>query len=143
RNLQERQLTRARTMIRDNAIGREEYDQIAAASEKARATVGAQQAARDLAKLNLDYTRVTAPWSGRISRRLVDPGNLVNADNTILTTLVNDAQLYAYFDVDERTYLDLLGTGAAGLKSGSDLANLKFPVLMRLTNEDQFAHKGV
>src|SRR5262249_5059637 len=91
-------------------------------------------------QLYLDFTKVTAPLGGRISRRLVDPGNLVNADNTVLTTIVRDDQLYAYFDVDERTYLDLVGPHTS--EKSAWLAGLEFPVLMRLANEDEFTRKG-
>jgi multidrug efflux system membrane fusion protein len=140
RNLQMKNSQRARKMIQSNSIAREEYDTTAATEEKARATVGAMEAARDLAQLNLDYTRVTAPLSGRISRRFVDPGNLINADTTTLTTIVSDSQLYAYFDVDERTYLDLLGA-AKGQQAW--LTGLQFPVLMSLANEgNKFEHVG-
>src|SRR4051812_35538467 len=109
RELQEANAIRARRLYGTRAMGREEYDQIMAASAKSAATVGSLEAARNRAKLYVDYCNVTAPFSGRISRRLVDPGNLVKADDTILTTLVADDPVYAYFDVDERTYLDLTG----------------------------------
>jgi RND family efflux transporter MFP subunit len=141
RNLQEKNAQRARVLIGSKSIAREDYDTILATSEKAAATVGAIEAARDLAELNLSYTRVTAPLSGRISRRFVDPGNLVTADTTILTTMVSDNPLYAYFDVDERTYLDLVGPAKSG--QGSWLTELRFPVLMRTANEDQFTHSGI
>jgi RND family efflux transporter MFP subunit len=141
RNLQARNAARARIMIESKSIAREDYDAMIATDEKARATVGALEAARDQAQLNLVYTRVIAPISGRISRRNVDPGNLVTADNTSLTTLVSDRQLYAYFDVDERTYLNLV----ASVKPGQSTlpAALQFPVLMSLANEgDRFEHVG-
>jgi RND family efflux transporter MFP subunit len=141
RNLQDKNVRRAKQMGRDNSIAREDYDTMVAAGEKAHATVGSAQAMRDLAQLNLDYTRVIAPHNGRISRRFVDPGNLVNADNTILTTLVRDDQLYAYFDVDERTYLDLVGPEKP--TQGSWITGLRFPVLMRLANEEAFARTGM
>ncbi len=108
--------------------------------DKAEATVGAMQAARDRAKLYLDYTQVTAPVTGRISRRFVDPGNLINADTTVLTTIVTEDPMYAYFDVDERTYLDLLATIAPGKTSWYE--GLKLPVLMRLANENDFEKVG-
>ena len=63
------------------------------------------KAARDRAKLNLEYTRVRAPISGRISRRMIDPWNMVKAEETPLTTVVSLDQMYAYFDVDEATAL--------------------------------------
>jgi RND family efflux transporter MFP subunit len=141
RNLQAKNAVRAQQMIASKSIAREDFDTMIASEEKARATVGAMEAARDQAQLNLDYTHVIAPWSGRVSRRLVDPGNLVTADNTILTTLVRDDQLYAYFDVDERSYLNLVGSIKPG--SASWLAGLQFPVLMSLANEgEKFDHVG-
>jgi RND family efflux transporter MFP subunit len=105
------------------------------------------KASRDKAKLNLDYTHVLwekenrkdekngtpAPAVGRISRRFVDPGNLVLADNTLLTTIVTEDPIYAYFDVDERTYEDKF--------SGPGL--LQSPVLIRLANEEEeFSQAG-
>ena len=131
------------------AIGPEDYDQLVAARDKAKATVSAMKATRDRAKLFLDFTRVTAPplvdddgkpLVGRISRRQVDPGNLVNADQTILTTLVSVDRMYAYFDVDERTYLELATLADRG--TDSSFSSRKFPVMMRLANEEEFAHKG-
>jgi RND family efflux transporter MFP subunit len=138
--LQERNVARARRLLSTSGIAQEEYETTVAALEKARANVGAMRAARDMAKLNLDYTRVTAPLTGRVSRRFVDPGNLVVQDSTLLTTVVNDEQLYAYFDVDERTYLDLRGSGSPGQESM--LAGQKLPVLMRLANEETFTRAG-
>ncbi len=78
--------------------------------------------------------------TGRISRRFVDPGNLIMADQTILTTIVADDPAYVYFDVDERTYLDLIQATAPGVTSS--ISGLQFPVLMRLANEEQFTHGG-
>src|SRR5262249_56109987 len=114
-------------------MGRERFDWTRAALDKSAATVGALEAARDKAKLYLDYTRVIAPVTGRISRRFVDPGNLVTADNTVLTTIVTEDRMYAYFDVDERTYLELLAPIAPGQKSWYEGLNL--PVLMLLAHE--------
>jgi RND family efflux transporter MFP subunit len=140
-NLQARNVQRARVMAGSNSIAREDYDTMVASDLKAKANVGALEAARDMASLNLVYTHVTAPLSGRVSRRQVDPGNLITADNTILTTIVSDRQLYAYFDVDERTYLDLVGPHKPGQESW--LAGLEFPVLMSLANEgDKYEHVG-
>jgi len=141
RNLQQQLANRARRLFDENSISREEYEQIAATYAKSQATVGSMEAARDLNKLYLYWTRVTAPLSGRISRRNVDPGNLVNADNTILTRVVSDGQLYAYFNVDERTYMDLLATAVQ--TQSSWLSGLRVPVLMRLVNEDEFSRPGI
>jgi RND family efflux transporter MFP subunit len=140
-NLQQKISSRAKELVRTRAMSQEEADTAVATWEKSQATVDAMGATRDRAQLYVGYTRVLAPQSGRISRRFVDPGNLVNADNTILTTIVSDSELYAYFDVDERTYLDLVGQKAAGQSSW--LEGLQFPVLMRLVNEEQFTHPAV
>jgi RND family efflux transporter MFP subunit len=138
RKYQEKTMDRARTMIANKSIGRDEYDQDVAAWEKSKATVGAMEAARDRAQLYVNYTRVISPVMGRVSRRYVDPGNLVNADNTMLTTVVTENPLHASFDVDERTYLDLLGPG-----HGSWFSGYQLPVLMKLANEDDFTRAGV
>lgn len=139
-NLQQKISTRARVLAGHNAMGQEDYETATATLEKSRATIEATTATRDRAQLYLDYTRVTAPMSGRISRRYVDPGNLVNADSTILTTIVNDDQLYAYFDVDERTYLELVGPAK---DPKALLTKLRLPVQARLANEEQFTRSGV
>jgi RND family efflux transporter MFP subunit len=161
-NLQEKNARRARAMIGSQSISKEDYDTMIATAEKSKATTGAMEAARDMAQINLDWTRVIAPLSGRISRRNVDPGNLAAADNTVLTTLVSDDPMYAYFDVDERTYLNLVqaaagksgkeppapaaATGGKSSRSPSKgaalLSTLKLPVEMELANEQDFSHAG-
>jgi RND family efflux transporter MFP subunit len=141
RKLHEKNAERARVMVQSRSISREEFDTTMAALDKAAASLGSFEAARDKAKLYLDYTRVTAPVTGRVSRRFVDPGNLVNADNTVLTTIVTENPLYGYFDVDERTYLSLLAQSPTGSSATSDVLN--FPVLMQLANEKEFATAGV
>jgi RND family efflux transporter MFP subunit len=138
--VQEKNAERAKSLQRSRVIPTEDYDTILATLAKDRATVEAMQASRDRAKLFLDWTRVTAPLTGRISRRLVDPGNLVNADQTLLTTIVTEDPMYVYFDVDERTFLDLTGPGSPGLSSRS--FGLDFPVLLRLANEEEFRQAG-
>jgi RND family efflux transporter MFP subunit len=108
--------------------------------EETKANIQSATAQRDQAKINLGYCTVYAPFSGRISRRYVDPGNSVMADNTILTTLVTEDPIYAYFDVDERTYLDLMNAPVP--KQTSWFSGLQYPVLMRLSNEDEYVRVG-
>ena len=163
-NLMEKNAERARKLIVNKSISREELETQVSAFEKSVASVGAMRAMREKAKLYLDYTQVLwerdkqagvvnetrTPLTGRVSRRFVDPGNLVLADNTILTTIVTENPMYAYFDVDERTYLDLLAIHAAGagpspIPKGREgwSEGLKLPVLMRLANEDSFGKDKV
>src|SRR5262245_44523910 len=100
-------LKRAQQLVKDKSISQEEFDKVNGDVEEAKAAVDVAERARDLAKVNLDYTKVKAPIAGKIGRRFVDPGNLIKADDTLLTTIVSQGQLYAYFDVDERTVLRL------------------------------------
>mgnify|MGYP001627777578 FL=1 len=94
---------RASTLLESRAISREEHDQRQAALMNARARVDAAEAALDTAELDLEYTRVTAPVSGRTGRALVTRGNLANADQTLLTTVVSVNPVHVYFQADERT----------------------------------------
>ena len=96
---------RARTSFSRGAVSSEDLDHALYDRNEADAAVGVARASRDSAQLNLDFTKVIAPVSGRISRRLVDPGNLIKADDTPLTTIVSQDPIYVYFHVDERTTL--------------------------------------
>src|SRR5580765_2522697 len=102
-------LGRAQRLVSTRTIGKEEYDRIAGDSREAAASRAAAQAAVDRAQLDLGFTKVTAPVSGRISRYFVTVGNLVQAGDltggTLLTTIVSVDPMYAYFDVDEHTVL--------------------------------------
>lgn len=95
--------TRAETLLQNRAISREEYDQRNAALMSAKAQVEAAQAALQTAELDLQYTRVTAPVSGRAGRALVTRGNLANADQTLLTTVVSVNPVHVYFEADEKS----------------------------------------
>jgi multidrug efflux pump subunit AcrA (membrane-fusion protein) len=96
---------RASKLLQAHAISQEEFDTRVAGLEQADANVEAAQAALDTAALNLTFTRVTAPISGRISRALVTEGNLVSTGQTLLTTLVSLDPIYVRFDGDEQAYL--------------------------------------
>jgi RND family efflux transporter MFP subunit len=104
---EERQEAQAAVETANAARARAKADVLVAVAnvEVARADLKALEAMRNEAKLNLDYCRVLSPISGRISRQMIDPGNLVKANDTVLTSIVNLDWMYAYFDVDERTML--------------------------------------
>jgi len=131
---------RADALLKRNAIGMEEYDRIQGDFAESKATIGAATAALDMAQLNLDFTRVTAPIGGRLSRRMVDPGNLVKADDTILTSIVSLDPMYVNFDIDERTMLKIRRLIAEGkMKSRVET---EVPVLVGLSDEQGFPHAG-
>lgn len=105
-----------------------------------RAGMLAAQGSQKLAKLNLDYTQVTAPFDGRIGRHLVDEGNLVGAGEFTLLASVNQIDpLYVYFPMNERDLLRV--TGETGL-SPAQAQNLKTPLSLGLANETAYPHKG-
>jgi len=131
---------RATKLVAQHAISQEEFDTRTAGREQAEANVAAAQAALDAAALNLEFTRVTAPIAGRISRALVTSGNFVTSGQTLLTTLVSLDPIYVSFDGDEQQYLrySKLARGASGkLPAGRN------PVVVGLADETGFPHQGV
>ena len=133
---------RARTTYSRDAISRSEYDLATASFAEAKAAVGIAEAKRDTAALNHEWTRVTAPISGQVSRRMVDPGNLVQADSTPLTSIVATDQVYVLFDIDERTLLKLRRLISGGKIPTRD--QRKLIVGAALVDEDRmdFPHQG-
>ncbi|MBT2785322.1 MULTISPECIES: efflux RND transporter periplasmic adaptor subunit [unclassified Halomonas] len=93
---------RARVLLGRQAISQEVHDQRQAALSSARAMVNAAEAALETAELDLAYTRITAPVSGRAGRAMVTRGNLANADQSLLTTLVTIDPIHVYFEADEQ-----------------------------------------
>jgi len=135
---------RAERLIRSGSINREDYDKIGGDRSEAMASRASMTAAVVRARLNLDFTTVTAPISGRISRYEVTVGNLVQAGDlnggTLLTKIVSVDPMYAYFDVDERTMLrvkQLIREGKLGTPYDSEI-----PVWLGLANEDGHPHRG-
>ncbi|MGD9505612.1 MAG: efflux RND transporter periplasmic adaptor subunit [Syntrophobacteraceae bacterium] len=91
---------------KSNAVSELEVIQARADLDVAKATIQGAEAAIDTADLQLSYTRITAPISGRISRNMVDEGNLVGAtERTLLATIVQDDPIHVYFNVNERDLL--------------------------------------
>jgi multidrug efflux system membrane fusion protein len=123
------------------AVSQLELDQNKAAVEEARARIKASQASLDIYKLNLEFTRVTAPIDGQISRYYLTLGNLVNQDQTLLTTVVSLDPMYAYFDVDESTLLQVKRAINAG-KIKRPRPGTHVPVLMGLQGETGYPHRG-
>ena len=102
--------------------------------------IQAAEAELNVAKLNLSFTQITSPIAGRISRALVTAGNLVNAGEPVLTTIVSVERVYAYFDASEATYLKYVRASRDGSRtSARETAN---PVLMGLSDEEGFPHQG-
>jgi multidrug efflux system membrane fusion protein len=126
---------RAERLIGSNAIARRDYDEKMNASREAQANLKGARAALSAARINLAYTDVVAPVSGRVSRAELTVGNVVNAGaaGPVLTTIVSVSPIYATFEVDEQTYLSNL--------RGRD--GTKIPVALGLANEDGYSQHGV
>jgi multidrug efflux system membrane fusion protein len=132
---------RARKLLTKGSISQEEYDRYESDFKETQANLEITKANRDLAKLNLEWTEVLAPSAGLLSRRMVDPGNLIKADDTVLTSIVTQDPMYVYFDVDEQNMLKvhrLIRDGKIKAKSEKEV-----PVLFGLSDETpNFPHSG-
>ncbi len=140
----ERDYHRAKNLIARGAVGQEEYDRYEGDYREAVANLDVAKANRDLAALNVEYAKVIAPVSGRVSRYVVTVGNLIQSGDqnsgTLLTTIVSVDPMYAYFDVDERTVLrirQLIREGKA-----KSAGQTKWPVALGLATEEGFPHQG-
>jgi multidrug efflux system membrane fusion protein len=134
---------RAERLYAQNAIAREEYEQLTSAEAEAAGDLGSLNAQLHAARLNLEYTHVRSPIDGHVSRALITPGNLVSS-TTLLTTVVSDDPIYAYFDTDEATYLkfaQLERSSRAQPHAGKGAA-ASSPVFMGLVGEEGYPHRG-
>jgi len=104
---------RAEQLFAQKIVARARLDIATATLRAGKAKVDAAQAVLDAAQLDLSFTRVTAPISGRIGQTLVTKGNYVASGVTLLTTIVSIDPLHVYFDIDERTYLRSLSANQA------------------------------
>ncbi len=94
---------RAQSLLPTHAISQEDFDKVADDRAEADAAVKVAEASVSTAQHNLDYTTVRAKFAGRVSHQMIDPGNMVKANETSLTSLVSLDKIYIWFDVDERT----------------------------------------
>lgn len=99
------QLERAQSLIQNGNIPQSTVDQRREAYLAAQGALEQGRAALELAQLDYEYSQIRAPMAGRIDRRQVDPGNLVSANDTVLTSIVSSDPVYFYFDIDERYFL--------------------------------------
>ncbi|MEB0076135.1 efflux RND transporter periplasmic adaptor subunit [Pseudomonas sp. CCI3.2] len=127
---------RGQRLLSSNAISAELADTRTTSAQEAKAGVDAIQAQLDLARLNLSFTRVTSPISGRVSRAEITAGNIVTADVTALTSVVSTDKVYAYFDADERVFLKYKELARKGKRGQAT------PVFLGLSNEEGNTHQG-
>ena len=122
------------------AVSKQQLDQMKAQVDEAQAQLKASQSNLEVFRLNLMYTKVVSPIDGRVSRYFLTLGNLVNQDQTLLTTVVSQDPMYAYFDTDEPTLLRIRRAVSEGkIKRAEQGEN---PVFMGLQDEEGFPHEG-
>ncbi|RWK40107.1 MAG: efflux RND transporter periplasmic adaptor subunit [Mesorhizobium sp.] len=135
------QFERAETLSREGNIPVSTLDDRRREYLSAQAQLDGAEAALENASLDLEFTEIKAPFSGRVDRRLVSPGNLVQADQTVLTTIVSIDPIDFYFDIDERSYFayardarergGVMQEGAGGVD-----------VVVRVADRDEATFKG-
>ncbi len=165
RDLTRKQLERNQSLRRQNAISQEDFDVAEAASfeavadvsvaqskiESANANLVAAKAAEEvaqanleIARLNLTFTEIRAPISGRISRRFVTEGNMISggsSESTLLTNIVSLDPIHCYFDADEKTYLKYMQLNREGKRPSS--REVRNPVYVALANDkNAFPYEG-
>lgn len=132
------------TLVAKGAVTKSDLDKTTAARNVDLANIEADKAMVRQRELDLEYTKVRAPVTGRISRYDVTVGNLVQsgdqAGGTLLTTIVSVDPIYAYFDVDENTVLRVLNLIREG--KADSARKVEMPVALELANEEGFPHQG-
>jgi len=134
-DLSRTELTRFEQLLAEQATSKREYDDAAAKVRQFEAQIRANQASVDTARLNLAYTRVTAPISGRVGKDEITVGNLVQGEGSnspLLTTVVSSNPIYASFQADEGAYLKYIGKARDGALT----------VAVGLADEQGFPHAG-
>ena len=128
---------RGKRLVSQHMISQQDFDQLATTASTTTDEIGAAAAALETARLNLEFTEVRSPIDGRVSRALITAGNLVS-NASILTTVVSDDPVYAYFDADEQTYLKFATRGGSsdGTNGSQD------SVYMGLIDEQGYPHAG-
>ena len=141
--LAKRDLERGLKLVQTSAVSEQAVDQRRQALQAARAAETQAKGALKAAQLNVEFTHVVAPITGRVSRHLVTPGNLVQGSEggeTLLTSIVSLDPIYIYFDVDEATYQRNSRLWFEGQRPSSrDTPN---PVQVTLTGETKPSHEG-
>src|SRR5262245_8412035 len=138
----EREANRTGPLLGSRAISTEEAEARQSRFSEAKAALLAAEAARNFAKLDLEFTEIRSPIDGRVSRALVTTGNFVSGvagNATLLTSIVTVDPVYVYADFDEQSllkYNELVRTHQLSSEEG------KIPVELQLANEEGFPHRG-
>ncbi len=134
------ELTRYSDLLQKKAAAKTDVDNWRYQRDSAQANLTTAEANRDLAKLNLAYTQVSAPFDGRIDRRLKDPGNLVGSgESTVLAEINQIDPIYVYFTISDSDLARLMNR-THGIPGQADAK--EWPVSVGLSNEEGYPHQG-
>jgi len=140
-SLAKQELKRARRLIKRKAISQEEFDERSSGARTAQASIAAAKAAIRNAELDLEYSKIIAPISGRISSRKIDVGNLIQLGGVqILTTILAETPVYFNFDVSESDYLQYIRRNPTAEKQ--PMIDKTLQIEVKLLDEKDFTHKG-
>jgi RND family efflux transporter MFP subunit len=143
-DLARKDLARAEFLLKSRAISQEEADLRAATVRQTAAALAGVRAAVDAAALDVEFTHVTAPIGGRVSRHQVTEGNLIigggTSNATLLTSIVTLDPMYCYFEVDEQAYLKYSRLNLSGQRPSS--REVQNPVEVAAADEPDFPHRG-
>ena len=142
RDLAQKTLVRFQALAKSQpgSVSEQALDQYQASVVEADARVAAQNKSLDVYKLNKEFTHVVSPISGQVSRYYLTEGNLVNQDQTLLTTVVSLDPMYVYFDMDEATRLRIVKAIQEGKITVP--AEGGMPIWLGLQNEEGFPHRA-
>jgi RND family efflux transporter MFP subunit len=137
----EQEYARQLRLIKDNATSQSEVEKWRAERDAAKAALDEALANTELAQINLGYTKVAAPFHGRMDRHLVDIGNLVGAGQaTTLATILRQDPIYAYFNLSEHDLIRLMKKGRE--EHDSTYKQETVPVYLEIAGEENYPHKG-
>ncbi len=136
-----KELERGRQLLTNGVVTQEDFDRMQFDHAEAEAAQQIAEANEALAQLNLGFTKIRSPVNGKISRRLIDQGNLVKVDDSLLATIGAVDPIRAYFEIDERTVLRLRQLILGGQMQLP--TEQKLEVQLSLANENYFSLRGV
>jgi membrane fusion protein, multidrug efflux system len=136
-----RDLDRAKTLYAQGNISQQSLDRAISDQQQAEATLGASEAQLRQAQIDLGYTRITAPFDGRIGRSVYSVGQWVGPDSGVLATLVKLDPIYVVFNVSERSYLDYQKQAEEAVRAGRPQP--AFVPRLRLSNGYEYPHDGL
>jgi membrane fusion protein (multidrug efflux system) len=133
-----RNLKRAKELIGDGYISQSDFDKLTTEESQAKSAVSSAQADLEKAELNLSYTTITAPFTGRIGKVNYNVGNIVSPNSNALATLTVTDPIYVSFQVEESLYVSYLQSH----ENTKDAEDIAFNVSLRLPNNSEYPEMG-